>query len=447
MSKRKSPAKRKPTSPPREKARPLWKRILFPLAAVLFSLVGVTLAGELLMRLFSIRPERYDPPRWLSWNGTAYQPQGEIGWGHNIYKNHSRFLELGVQMGEHAPGSKFRSIYATDPRGYFKEHGGIDYKINSHGMRGPEISRQKPPETLRILGLGDSFMFGQGVHDKDTFLRRLERRLNEDDAIPQTVECLNTGVQGYNTRDQVVYFEHLWLKYEPDLVVIAFYLNDAYSDYTFLNHGQALSIYDEAEGIYRYSYLADFIHHRWVAWQQGRKVRDYYHQAFFADAARFLEQPGEMQVDWPACRDALSRAVQLAAERELPICLVIFPEFYGMQGEYPFVEIHELVASTAQRLGLPVLDLLSIYRGHADSELWVHPSDHHPNEIAHEMAADAIEEFLRASGLLEQAQRQASRDTSTSKPQRGSGESPPSASFPTEASDTQATSQTQVTDS
>jgi hypothetical protein len=53
---------------------------------------------------------------------------------------------------------------------------------------------------------------------------------------------LNAAVMGYNTRDEVIYLERRWLAFAPDLVLITFYLNDAYSDTTFLNMGQELAL-------------------------------------------------------------------------------------------------------------------------------------------------------------------------------------------------------------
>jgi hypothetical protein len=36
-----------------------------------------------------------------------------------------------------------------------------------------------------------------------------------------------------------------------------------------------------------------------------------------------------------------------------------------------------------------------------DEDLWVHPSDHHPNEVAHRLAGEAIESFIRKRFLTE----------------------------------------------
>ena len=44
--------------------------------------------------------------------------------------------------------------------------------------------------------------------------------------------------------------------------------------------------------------------------------------------------------------------------------------------------------------------LLAAFEGHDGPELWAHPSNQHPNERAHAIAADALAGFLLREGLL-----------------------------------------------
>ena len=47
-----------------------------------------------------------------------------------------------------------------------------------------------------------------------------------------------------------------------------------------------------------------------------------------------------------------------------------------------------------------VLDLQPAFAGHDGPELWVHPTNQHPNEIGHRIAGTALYEFLAREGLL-----------------------------------------------
>jgi hypothetical protein len=52
----------------------------------------------------------------------------------------------------------------------------VTYQINSYGLRDREFPLEKPPNTYRILMLGDSYTFGIGSNLEDTFSKRLEKK-------------------------------------------------------------------------------------------------------------------------------------------------------------------------------------------------------------------------------------------------------------------------------
>jgi hypothetical protein len=105
------------------------------------------------------------------------------------------------------------------------------------------------------------------------------------------------------------------------------------------------------------------------------------------------------EVDWTVCRAALERAVQVTRERNIQLGLVMFPELYKLNDGYPFRDVHRLLQETCGRLGIPFLDLFDTFNGRDPRQLWVHPRNHHPNEVAHALAAEAIERFVREEFL------------------------------------------------
>jgi hypothetical protein len=385
--------------------RPLVRQILFRVFAVVGGVALAALVCELGLRLLDIKPERYPPPRLSAWDGRQFL-EGDAAGGGRI-KRPSPFS--GVVMGEYVPGARFKVTYATNPRGYFDSDNSVLFTMNSLALRGEEIAAVKPPATYRILGLGDSFTLGVGVKDDDTFLHRLQLALNAGPPRPEHFEVLNAGVAGYNTRDEVVYLERRWLSLDPDLVLIVFYINDAYDDAAILNMGQGLAIRDEPSTLGHYSFLYDLVQHTWRKRQESKDLEAYYHQVYFTDAQNFLTHPGEFKMDWTVSRAALEHAAQLTRERNIKFGVVMFPELYRLKGGYPFLPVHALVRETCERAGVPFLDLLDTFRGQDDASLWVHPSDHHPNERAHGLAEGAIEQFIRKTFLAPEPQRDGAR--------------------------------------
>lgn len=102
---------------------------------------------------------------------------------------------------------------------------GNPLRVNAHGLRGPEVTLEKPPGTFRIAGIGDSVMFGWGVGEGDPYLQVLERQLAE--RYPgRRFECLNFAVPGYNAAIEAAVLQRRALAFEPDLVVVHFVHND-----------------------------------------------------------------------------------------------------------------------------------------------------------------------------------------------------------------------------
>jgi hypothetical protein len=93
-------------------------------------------------------------------------------------------------------------------------------RINSLGLRGPEITRRPKPGTKRILVLGDSFAFGAGLDYPHTFSTDLSRNMGPD------VEVVNLGVSGYSTDQELLLFEDLGSKLHANLVLLLMCDND-----------------------------------------------------------------------------------------------------------------------------------------------------------------------------------------------------------------------------
>jgi GDSL-like Lipase/Acylhydrolase family len=96
---------------------------------------------------------------------------------------------------------------------------------NRFGFRGPEIEVDEGPDTVTIVGIGDSVMFGYGVPDGADYLSVLERLLRQ--RYPQKDwRCINTAVPGYNTVIEVATLKARGLRFGPDLVILGIASND-----------------------------------------------------------------------------------------------------------------------------------------------------------------------------------------------------------------------------
>lgn len=97
----------------------------------------------------------------------------------------------------------------------------MPYETNSKGMRDRE-REYGGRERFRVVVLGDSFMEAQNIRLEECLAQQLESRWRDLDA-----EVINLGVSGYGTIQEYLYLIEEGLRYEPDLVLLAFFgLND-----------------------------------------------------------------------------------------------------------------------------------------------------------------------------------------------------------------------------
>ena len=102
--------------------------------------------------------------------------------------------------------------------------GSWEFVTNNRGFRDTRaFPYAKPAGTLRVLSLGDSHTQGYEVRQEATFSAVLERYLRSRGV---RAEVLNAGVSGYSTAEELAFLENEGYRYQPDVVVVAFYAND-----------------------------------------------------------------------------------------------------------------------------------------------------------------------------------------------------------------------------
>ncbi len=96
-------------------------------------------------------------------------------------------------------------------------------ETNSYGIRDEPYSGKNGRQN--ILGLGDSYLFGDGVNREETMLYLIQRRL--DERYPGAFRTINAGVPSYSTNQEALYYmERGGPDFEPAWVLLFFYVND-----------------------------------------------------------------------------------------------------------------------------------------------------------------------------------------------------------------------------
>jgi len=188
----------------------------------------------------------------------------------------------------------------------------------------------------------------------------------------QRYEVINAGVGNYNTVREVAYFKARGIQYNPDMVLLGFYLNDAEG------------VPKPSTGFLReHSYFYVLLSSGWDALLRaiGRRkgYEDYY-----------LELYSDTNKGWKACRAALEELIRLCQEKHIEFRIVIIPELHSPNAAYAFGRVHTLIRQIGSQHHVSVIDLLPAFKGVDAPSLWVSPGDPHPSAKAHEIIAKAL---------------------------------------------------------
>ena len=285
-----------------------------------------------------------------------------------------------------------------------------DIKINSQGFRGPEPSSS--PSGQRVIVLGDSIAFGNSMFSEDTFSSQLQQRLYSG---KQDVEILNFGVGGYDILQEVSLLEIRGLKYHPNMVVVAYCLNDISIAST--NLEQIEWRRSQRSFLYR-SRLAQFVStniekirlKRWLSHMNQPEVfhREYEHQIDpISDDEVELVDLMKNAPKYPSTtyygdgdrvgrlRFSFRRLASSSRENGFLVVIMIVPLLVGDSGTYSHRTAHRIVEREARRAGFDTIDLTDAFMRAGMGNLTTEFGDIiHPNRRGHAIMADLLSEYV-----------------------------------------------------
>jgi len=268
----------------------------------------------------------------------------------------------------------------------------MDLALNRLGLRDVDYPSVKPPGSLRILILGDSFTFGAWVDSAEIFPQLLEVALNTGFEYPGAsgIEILNGGSPGSLTKNWVDLYARVRGDFEPDVILIVFFLRDGTlttSMGAFFGPIRAeIAEKNRASTLYRRVYLSRL----YTDYRDRLRVSREYTQTI----NRSYVGTADETVEWQNARRNILKIVRTARDASAEVGLVIFPVLFGMDDEYPFAAACDEIAAFARQHDIPVHNLLEAFSGHAGPALWVSAYDQHPNATGHAIAAKSLLPFV-----------------------------------------------------
>ena len=93
---------------------------------------------------------------------------------------------------------------------------------NSQGLREPQDIGEKTEGVYRVMVVGDSMTFGQGVNDDEVY-PRVAQSLLRTKHNRKNIEIINVSRRGAGPGEYLQYVRHFGKRFRPDLIVIAYY--------------------------------------------------------------------------------------------------------------------------------------------------------------------------------------------------------------------------------
>lgn len=290
----------------------------------------------------------------------------------------------------------FRYIYeASDGIGFLKiaQKWHNRHVIFSSNFRrdNREFTLAKTPNEVRIGVMGDSITFGIGIENpEDRFSDILERKLRKD-GINAVV--YNLGMSGIDTDDEIEDFHRLEPKnLQFDLMVWQYFLNDNNTATTSANAqitkrgAQRLRKNLLLKFIVDHSFFADFLY-----WRLSTK-HDQIFKELVAEDLRLYHEPSIIRGHQAQIHEFISEL----KSKNLPVIVIMFPLIHSEEirqqsrNEYKdMLKVFQLASPSA------IIDLEKAFAPYSIKKLRASRFDQHPNEFAHQIAAELLYENIK----------------------------------------------------
>jgi len=260
-------------------------------------------------------------------------------------------------------------------------------RYNEHGYRDYEYSLKKPEGIFRVLVLGDSQTFGHGIKDlKDTWVKKLEAKLQKE-GRNASIEVLSISGPGWNSDTHLYELFENGFKFNPDLVILAYALNDIPFP-TSVNCNSSDRKITPNINIFQSSKLASFIHFR---------------------INRLLEKVGEKpsyfdclnqaygSIGWEMNKFYLDMMGLALSIKKIHFMITVIPIIHQLDDDYPLIDAHKKLKEFAQQRNFEFLDFYEEGFKNLDANnLKISKTNDHLNQRASDITANTLFNRLKA---------------------------------------------------
>lgn len=287
------------------------------------------------------------------------------------------------------PSTNPGTVYELRP-GFSGLYAGAPIVINSDGFRGKELAKLQP--RFRLVVVGDSFAFGQGVRDDETLAEQLAVRLQQK--MGASVDVINLGVPGYNTCQEYSRFKERALLLKPQAALLLYVENDTEPS-PFSVKGDLVISPDVRTGL-----LGDLA-------AAARESSATYNLAWtrfqlLKGATYSIDQYRELVArkfdlanpSWGKSKACLADMISLAKAQSIRFVVIPFPILQGLTTKpYPFEMYTKAICDAVRTSGAECLDVVPTLQD-LDIRLTVSQTEQHPSTEVYRRITEPIAAIL-----------------------------------------------------
>lgn len=260
-------------------------------------------------------------------------------------------------------------------------------------------------DDLKIMVLGDSYIFGGGIEFKDNFSQNLKRLINSEKGNFNNAWVLDVSRPSANNLDHNLTYFQFVKSYKPNVVIIGYntddihgYLSKTKKEITLddFKNGKMSSRKTKSfiKKVYDIIYMSAFANYILHNLHNELKANGYIMKGSQADLE--LRSYWQNDENWQKSKILLSEIIEHSEKNDIQLIIYKFQEINLL--EYPSLFTKTNIAIKdffTKRPSVIYLDGSETFRGEKSEKYRLSKYDGHPNEKAHKKMATEVFEVIK----------------------------------------------------
>jgi len=261
----------------------------------------------------------------------------------------------------------YKLCYPSNKRQYFDSDNCVQFSVNSTWHREVEREEIYKDKRNKIIFIGDSFTYGEGVKMEDIFTEKLKYHFNHTGKVIYNLSSPGGGIEyAFSTIKEII------PKLKNVQIAIQWGVND------FVSYGDLRRNIERPQYFFSHFKLFHFFFHRYMDKKETEREENYYNN--LSNSKEHFK--------------LLIKLIAYLRNSSTDFFFYNFPEPYWMGKNHGSL-LHREVLSILKKNNVASINVAKNFDLKNMKQYFVHKIDPHPNEIAHHEVYTVLSEYMR----------------------------------------------------